>query len=215
MNALISLVVFTSALLAANAWEGDDLAGTNKVHLFVLLVPDTTVQELKKARQEDAAEAGLEITETGAYVGQIISGVLGGDVRPIFAGSASFIGEEDVQQGVSTILANVAPSLNMILKQWVGRVQTALGIGTTPQPGTLNNGTGPVSNGASPPRPAGSQVQGQPQQVQFEQRQNPSTESYAYEHTTVEPLPLLKLKQPDDDNEEESDQNKILVNRVA
>ncbi|ODN01157.1 hypothetical protein Ocin01_05500 [Orchesella cincta] len=212
MKSLIAFIAFISALSVTSSVPVEDFAGTNKVHLFVLLVPDATVQELKKARQEEAA--GLEITETGAYVGQIISGVLGGDVRPIFAGSASFIGEEDVQQGVSTILANVAPSVNMILKQWVSRVQTALGFTSTPRPGTLAaNGTNP-SNGAIAGQPLGG-TQQQAQQSQQQQPVSPGTvqfnsnQDHSYEHTTVEPLPLLKLKGTDEDNEDDGDRIKV------
>lgn len=183
------------------------------------------MQALRKARQEEEAAAG--ITETGVYVGQIISGVLGGDVRPIFAGSASFIDEPDVQQGVSTILANVAPSVNNILKQWFYRVQTALGI-TTVRPGLNGTAVGVPSNGAiagqqnlspqllqqlTPEQQQQLLLLQQQQQLQKLQQQIgyvpqtiPGTGSVLsgndlYDTSTVEPLPLINLK-PDEDNED-------------
>lgn len=197
------------------------------------------MQTLKrKALQARQEEEGTEVvTETGVYVGQIISGVLGGDVRPIFAGSASFIDEPDVQQGVSTILANVAPSLNNILKQWVTRAQTALGLQTTTiRP--AGNQTRP-SNGVIVGRPISAaqasrltpqQILQQQQFLQLQQQQpqqpvpaqsivfNPQTipgsnvidGSILFETTTVEPLPLINpLKTKGEDEDEDSDLAKI------
>lgn len=133
------------------------------------------MQKLKKVRARQD-EGGEIVTETGVYVGQIISGVLGGDVRPIFAGSASFIDEPDVQQGVSTILANVAPSLNNILKQWVGRVQTALGISTTAKPGSVvlgANNTQSGGGGGSGNAPSNGVIVGRPIRVSEASRLTP------------------------------------------
>lgn len=71
------------------------------------------------------------VTQAGSYVAQILTGVLGGDVRPIFAGSFSFIGDMDVRNGVNTILGTVAPVVNGVMRQWIARAQVALGLATS------------------------------------------------------------------------------------
>lgn len=104
--------------------------------MFNSKVPETTVQALRnKGRQEEAeaaaALASQPVTQAGSYVAQILTGVLGGDVRPIFAGSFSFIGDMDVRNGVNTILGTVAPVVNGVMRQWIARAQVALGLATS------------------------------------------------------------------------------------
>jgi len=59
-----------------------------------LKVPESTVENMRitfRQDEEDAVGAVTNFAQTSQYVGQIISGVLGGDVRPIFAGSVKFV----------------------------------------------------------------------------------------------------------------------------
>ncbi|ODN01156.1 hypothetical protein Ocin01_05501 [Orchesella cincta] len=142
MKVLISVIACVSVLQVANSMQTQDLQTVNKVHLYVLMVPDSAVQKLVKFRQDE--DGGSDFTETGAYVGQIISGVLGGNVSNIFAGGLSFIPSADVEEGVGTILANVAPTVSSILRGWGNRVSNVLGINSTPRPGII------IINGTSP-----------------------------------------------------------------
>ncbi|CAL8072135.1 unnamed protein product [Orchesella dallaii] len=140
MKVLISAITFVSVLKISNSLPVDDVPiQTRKVSIYVVIVPHDDVQNLTRVRQEDEDERGF--AETGAHVGEIVRGVLTGNVSQIFAGGLSIVPNADVSDGVGTILSNVAPTVTNILKQLGNRALTAFGITSTPRPGSLNNGT--------------------------------------------------------------------------
>ncbi|CAL8072125.1 unnamed protein product [Orchesella dallaii] len=93
------------------------------VHLFVLMIPDWKVEDLQKqarlARQEEVATGGIGAGgDTATYVGQIVSGVLGGDVRSVLAGTAGFLPEGDIRESIGGILiTRLAPVINNLIRE--------------------------------------------------------------------------------------------------
>lgn len=110
-------------------------------------MPDSKITSLRRrGRQEEAVEgvasgAVEALSEAGpaANVGQILQGVLGADLRPIFAGSTAFIPEGDFRDGVTAVLQQtIAPAIQTLLSEFGKNVQRHFN-STTPQPNTLNN----------------------------------------------------------------------------
>lgn len=71
------------------------------------------------------------VEQVGENVGQIVSGVLGGGISNVFAGSSNFIGDTSVQQEVDFVLNNVAPPLETIVKYGFQGLKQYFGIGQT------------------------------------------------------------------------------------
>jgi len=201
----LPLVIFSSSL--GNSKK--DAIQSDRVSMYIVMLPEASVQNLRsRFRQDDddnvLASGVPNFVQTSQYVGQIISGVLGGDVRPIFAGSVKFVEDQNAASGLSSFLGSIAPTLNLALREMYTRTQAALGYGpTTLQPvaqnvtGTGNNLTAYGGEGA----------------VEQQQLQTPApTTAWQYivnqiqeASTTVEPLPLIKFNQQgldeDDDGE--------------
>jgi len=106
-------------------------------------VPESKIEGLRRRvpRQEEGIGAIGAIAEAAgpaANVGQILQGVLGGDLRPIFAGSTAFIPDGDFREGVTEVLQQtVAPAIQKILMTFNDNVQRHFNMTsttTTPQP---------------------------------------------------------------------------------
>lgn len=66
----------------------------------------------------------MTFAQTGQNLGKIISGVLGGDIRPIFAGSLGFVEEPMAQTNLGSFFGTIAPALNLALREVYTRVKT-------------------------------------------------------------------------------------------
>ncbi|CAL8072131.1 unnamed protein product [Orchesella dallaii] len=165
-------------------------------------LPEASLENLRNRfrQDEDDGPAGavVNFAQTGQYIGQIISGVLGGDVRPIFAGSVKFVEDQNAASGLTAFLGSIAPALNLALREMYTRTRVALGFAspTTLAPFTVNGtGDGNVTTYG------GDEAQ--------EQQIPTTTTAWQYivkqiqeTPTTVEPLPLIKINRPGDEDDD-------------
>lgn len=96
---------------------------------------------MNRFRQEDEDAPVRTFAQTGQHLGQIIRGVLGGDFRPIFAGSLQFVEEPMAQQNLNSFLGTIAPALNLGLREIVNRATNYLGITSPSSTPVTSNAT--------------------------------------------------------------------------
>jgi len=186
-------VIFSSALDSSKT----DVIHSDRVSIYIMMLPEVSVENLRSRFRQDEAEAvasGVSsFVQTSQNIGQILSGILGGDVRPIFAGSVRFVGNQNVASGLNSFLNSIAPAVNLALREMYTRTQAALGFApTTPEPlsqnmtGAGSNLTAYGGNGAQ------QQLQTPAPTTAWEYILNQIKEGT----TTVEPLPFIKFNKP-------------------
>ncbi|ODN01163.1 hypothetical protein Ocin01_05499 [Orchesella cincta] len=196
-NQNAAAVIFTSALENAST----DVIKSERVGVYVLMLPESSMENLlsRYRQDEEGVAVGTSFAQTGQHIGQIISGVLGGDVRPIFAGSVQFVEDPTAASGLQTFLGSIAPTLNLALREMYSRVRTRLGFApptTLATPIIATNITAYGNNAAGQ-----QQLQTPAPTTAWQYIRNQIGET----STTVEPLPLLKIVRPGGDEDDDGD----------